>query len=116
MSIRQEKPAQPAPATHPTRKEPRENVQPSLLRAATPELSGASHLHLGQARRMVTGEGPHAVLAWCRVQTVTLHDTEEATLKSKAMIDDTAAAVCAIDTTRSSSSNADPPCQVPPPA
>lgn len=39
---------------------------------------------------MGNGEGPHAVLAWCRVLTVTLHDTEEATLKSKAMIDDTA--------------------------
>ncbi len=38
----------------------------------------------------VTGEGPYAVLAHCRVLTLTLHDTAEKAEASKAVIDSTA--------------------------
>jgi hypothetical protein len=35
----------------------------------------------------IAGEGPFAVLAWCRVLTVTLHATHDGALESKRIID-----------------------------
>lgn len=37
----------------------------------------------------ITGEGPFALLAWCRVLTITLHPTEAAARQAKARIDAT---------------------------
>lgn len=38
----------------------------------------------------ITGDGPYAVLAWCRVLTVTLHNTADDAQAAKRWIDETA--------------------------
>jgi hypothetical protein len=44
--------------------------------------------------RTVDGDGPFALLAHCRVLTITLHETSESAEKDKAMIDNVGCGGC----------------------